>query len=165
MSNPIVNGLPLGLRFYDSEDQQCRYRYTCLKGVKHNEYQYSDACSLPPFQVMRFPIPSVTFDMYLVCVETEAEYDLNTLCPDLVASLTVATVGLYDYITYLGVHNCCTLPFTIKTLVYIRLEDGTNQWFSELFYIDPSGVDSGDTNYRLWIAGGYRVSPDLRIWR
>jgi hypothetical protein len=50
-------------------------------------------------------------------------------------------------------------------LVYIRLEDGVNEWFSEEFWIDPSGVDSGDTNYRLWVAGGVRKTPDLRIWR
>ena len=164
MSNPIVNGLPLGLRFYDSEDQQCKYKNTCQKGVTHQEYQYTDACSLPPFQVVRYPIPSVSFDMYLVCSDG-SEYDLNDLCINLVNSLTIATVGLYDYITYLGVHTCCSLPFATKALVYIRLTDGTNTWYSEEFYIDPAGVDSGDTNYRLWIAGGIRKSPDLRIWR
>jgi hypothetical protein len=165
MSNPIVNGLPLGLRFYDSEDQQSRYKYNCRKGVKHREYQYTDNCSLPPFQVLRSPIPATTFQMYLVCLESGTEYDVNTLCPALVGSITLKTVGIYDYITYLGIHDCCTLPFTIKTLVYIRLEDGTNEWYSEEFWIDPSGVASGDTNYRLWIAGGVRAAPDLRIWR
>ena len=163
--NSIVNGLPLGLRFYDSEDQQCRYKYTCIKGVQHNEYQYSDVCSLPPFQVMRSPIPSITFDLYLVCVESLQEVHVNDECADLVNSITLKTVGMYDYITYTGVHTCCTLPYTRKTLVYIRLEDGTNEWYSELFWIDPTGVDSGDTDYRLWIAGGIRKAPDLRVWR
>jgi hypothetical protein len=165
MSNPVVNGLPLGLRFYDSEDQQCRYKYTCQKGVEHNEYQYSDICSLPPFQIVRNPIPSSTFDMYIVCVESLQEIHVNDDCPDLVNSIELKTVGLYDYISYLGVHTCCALPYSRKTLVYIRLEDGTNEWYSELFWIDPSGVDSGDTNYRLWVAGGVRSTPDLRIWR
>jgi hypothetical protein len=165
MSNPVVNGLPLGLRFYDSEDQQCRYKYTCQKGVQHNEYQYADVCSLPPFQIVRNPIPSSTFDLYIVCVESLQEVHVNDDCPDLVNSIELKTVGLYDYISYLGVHTCCALPYSRKTLVYIRLEDGTNEWFSELFWIDPTGVDSGDTNYRLWIAGGVRSTPDLRIWR
>jgi hypothetical protein len=84
---------------------------------------------------------------------------------DLINSITLKTVGMYDYITYTGVHTCCALGYTNKTLVYLRLEDGTNEWFSEEFWIDPSGVDSGDTNYRLWIAGGIRKTPDLRIWR
>ena len=165
MSNPIINGLPLGLRFYDSEDQQNRYKFTCRKGVKHNEYQYTDNCSLPPFQVMRFPLPTTAMQLYIVCSELGTEYDVNALCPDLTNSITLKTVGMYDYITYLGVHNCCTLPFTLRTLVYIRLTDGTNEWFSEEFYIEPSGVESGDTDYRLWIAGGIRSAPDLRIWR
>jgi len=165
MSNPIVNGLPLGLRFYDSEDQQCRYKYTCIKGVKHYEYQYTDLCSLPPFQIVRSPIPSTTFDLYLVCVESEEEVDVNTICPDLTNSITLKTVGIWDYITYLGVHDCCLFPYDRKTLVYIRLADGTNEWYSELFWIEPTGVDEGDTNYRLWIAGGIRKTPDLRIWR
>jgi hypothetical protein len=163
--NNIVNGLPLGLRFYDSEDQQCRYKHTCQKGVHHNEYQYTDNCSLPPFQIIRNPLPSDMFDMYLHCSDEDIEYDINTLCPDLVASISLKTVGLYDYITYTGVHACCTLPFTVRTLVYIRLEDGTNTWFSEEFYIDPTGVSSGDTNYRLWMIGSNRVAPDLRIWK
>lgn len=163
--NSIVNGLPLGLRFYDSEDQQCRYKYTCLKGVQHQEYQYSDVCSLPPFQIVRTPIPATSFNLYLVCVESLSEVDVNSECPDLVNSITLKTVGTLDYITYLGVHTCCTLPYTRKTLVYIRLEDGTNEWYSELFWMDPTGVSSGDTDYRLWIAGGLRKAPDLRVWR
>jgi hypothetical protein len=164
MSNPIVNGLPLGLRFYDSEDQQCRYKNTCQKN-SHNEYQYADECTMPPFQVMRSPIPEATFDWYIVCVGSDVEYDINDICPDMVNSILLESIGIYDYITYLGIHNCCTLPFNTKSLVYIRLEDGINQWFSELFYINPAGVDTGDTNYRLWTAGGVRSSPDLRIWR
>jgi len=166
MSNPIVNGLPLGLRFYDSEDQQSRYKYTCRKGVHHNEYQYTDNCVVPPFQVMRSPIPATAFDMYIVCSDTGTEYHINDICPDLVNSITLKTVGVYDYITYLGVHACCTFPFIVKSLVYIRLEDGTNEWYSEQFWIDPDGVsDYDDDNYRLWIAGGIRSTPDLRIWR
>jgi hypothetical protein len=167
MSNPIVNGLPLGLRFYDSEDQQCKWKYTCVKGVKHQEYQYTDNCSLPPFQVLRSPIPAAVFDLYIICVESGTEWHVNDICAPLVASITLKTVGIYDYITYSGndYHACCAFPFTLKTLVYLRLEDGTNEWFSEEFWIDPSGVDAGDTNYRLWIAGGVRSTPDLRIWR
>lgn len=163
--NSVVNGLPLGLRFYDSEDQQCKYKYTCRKGVHHQEYQYSSECTLPPFQIVRNPDPSDTFDLYIVCVDTGAEIHVNDVCMDLINSITLKTVGLYDYITYLGVHDCCTFGFDYKSLVYLRLEDGTNEWFSEEFWIDPTGVDSGDTNYRLWIAGGRRSAPDLRVWR
>lgn len=163
--NSVINGLPLGLRFYDSEDQQCKYKYGCRKGVHHREYQYSDNCTLPPFQIVRFPDPSVAFQMYLVCSDNGVELDVNAACPDLVNSITVKTVGNYDYITYLGIHDCCNLAYTRKTLVFIRLLDGVNEWFSEEFWIDPSGVQTGETNYRLWIAGGIRVAPDLRIWR
>lgn len=163
--NSIVNGLPLGLRFYDSEDQQCRYKYGCRKGVHHREYQYADNCSLPPFQIMRTPIPADTFDLYIVCVESLQEVYVNDICMDLINSITLKTIGMYDYITYTGVHTCCAFGYDIKTLVYLRLEDGTNKWYSEEFWIDPSGVDTGDTNYRLWIAGGIRKTPDLRIWR
>jgi hypothetical protein len=99
MSNPLINGLHLGLRFYDSEDQQSRYKYTCEKGVNHNEYQYTDNCVMPPFQIVRTPLPATTFDMYLVCVDTEEEFDMSTYCPDMVNSITLKTVGLYDYIT------------------------------------------------------------------
>ena len=165
--NSVVNGLPLGLRFYDSEDQQCKYKYTCRKGVHHREYQYTDDCSVPPFQIVRSPIPEDTFTMTIICSDTAAEYDINNICPDLVNSITLKTIGNYDYITYLGsiAHTCCAFGFQTKSLVYIRLEDGTNEWYSEEFWIDPSGVDTGDTNYRLWIAGGIRSTPDLRIWR
>ena len=163
--NSVVNGLHLGLRFYDSEDQQSKYKYTCRKGVHHQEYQYTDNCVLPPFQIMRSPIPSITFDLFIVCSDTGAEVYVNDICMDLINSITLKTVGLYDYITYFGIHDCCNFGFLYKSLVYIRLEDGVNEWFSEEFWIDPSGVDSGDTNYRLWIAGGVRKTPDLRIWR
>lgn len=158
-------GLPLGLRFYDEVEKQCRFKYTCLKGVTHNEYQYSGVCSLPPFQLMRSPDPSTSYQLDLICVDNGDEFDVNTLCPALIASLMTETFG-DDYITYIGLHDCCDLPFTQNTLVYIRFSDGVNTWYSELFWINGEGDIDEDTNYRLWELGGRRSSDfaDLRIW-
>ena len=166
--NSIVNGLPLGLRFYDSEDQRCKYKYTCRKGVHHREYQYSDMCHVPPFQIVRTPIPEDIFDMYLHCSEDDTEIcHINDVCASIVNAIELKTIGWNDYISYFGLEDCsgCSIPITTKTLVYIRLEDTINEWYSEDFWVDPTGVDTGDTNYRLWIAGGIRKTPDLRIWR
>lgn len=166
MSNPASIGLPTGLRFYDELEKQCRFKYTCLKGVVHSEYQYAGTCSLPPFQLVRPTIPGTSYQVDLICVDTGEEYDINTLCPALVATLMTETFGLTDYITYIGLHACCDLPFTGNTLVYIRFADGTNLWYSELFYINGEGDIDEDTNYRLWSLGGRRSSDfaDLRVW-
>lgn len=168
MSNIVSNGLPLGLRMYDSEDQLSDQKYTCSKGVSHNEYQYTDACTVPPFQVVRASSPLSTFKLYLICVGTGEEYDMDTYCPDMVANIELHSVGLYDYIVYPATHTCCNLAmFTERALVKIRLEEatGTGKWYSEKFYMDPSGVDVLGTNYRLYMVGGIRASSltDLRV--
>jgi hypothetical protein len=168
MSDPVKNGLPLGLRFYDSEDQLSKEKYTCLKGVSHQEYQYTDSCTVPPFQVMRPSSPILTFKIYIICVGTGDEYDMDSECPDMVSNLQVKSVGLYDYITYFATHTCCNLTiFSTRALVTVRLEEvgSTRKWYSEEFYIDPSGVDVIGTSYRLWMAGGIRKVDltDLRI--
>jgi hypothetical protein len=167
MSDPVKNGLPLGLRFYDSEDQLSKEKWTCLK-VSHSEYQYTDDCTIPPFQVMRLASPITDFKMYIICVDSGVEYDMDSECPDMVANLEVHSVGLYDYIVYPASHACCNLSmFTLRALVTIRLEEdgGTMKWYSEEFYIDPSGVAVIGDSYRLWMAGGIRSSDitDLRI--
>jgi hypothetical protein len=57
--------------------------------------------------------------------------------------------------------------FSTRALVTVRLEEvgSTRKWYSEEFYIDPSGVDVIGSSYRLWMAGGIRASDltDLRI--
>lgn len=170
MSNYLSNGFPLGLRMYDSEDQLSDQKYSCLKGVSHNEYQYTDSCYLPPFQVIR-PVSHITvFKIYIICVGTGVEYDMDTYCPAMVANLELHTVGLYDYIIYPATHNCCNLGiFTERALVTIRLEEvgGTGKWYSEKFYMDPSGVQVRGSDYRLYMMGGIRTTDltDLRTWK
>ena len=167
--NSLKNGLPLGLRMYDSEDQLSDQKYTCSKGVSHNEYQYTDSCTLPPFQVVRANALISTFKLYVICVGTQEEFDMDTYCPDMVANLQLTTVGLYDYIVYPATHACCNLSiFSERALVTIRLEEvgGTGKWYSEKFYIDPSGVDVIGSSYRLYMAGGIRKASltDLRVY-
>lgn len=164
----IGNGLPLSLRFYDSLEKQKRFKYTCAQGILHNEYQYTDNCQLPPFQIKRASIPSVTTEVTIICVDDGTEWAMSTECPDLIADITLTTVGSYDYITYPANHACCGLGLFTKTLVYLRVEDGTNTWYSELFYIDAgAGIADLDDYYRVWLPGSIRsVDPDdLRIWR
>ena len=166
MSNTLTEGLPLGLRFYDALEKQCRFRYTCAKGVMHNEYQYTDLCNTPPWQIKRLAMPSDSIDVYVICVDSGAETDLSSECPDYIANISLKTVGIYDYITYPATHTCCVFPFSVKTLVYLRVEDGTNTWYSEMFWIDPATSDI-DTYYRVWLPGSVRSVDlnDLRIWR
>lgn len=166
MSSTVENGLPLGLRFYDKLEKQKRFKYTCAQGVLHNEFQYTDNCSVPPWQIKRLADPATTIDVYMICVDSGYEWDLNTECPDMINNIELTTIGLYDYITYPASHSCCGLGIYTKTLVYLRIEDGTNTWYSELFWIDADAVDI-DTYYRIWIPGGIRSTnpDDLRIWR
>lgn len=164
--NSIENGLPLGLRFYDALEKQKRFKYTCAKGIQHNEYQYTDNCVMPPWQLKRASAISTSIDVFIICVDSGTEWDMDTECPDMISDITLTTVGLYDYITYPASHACCGLPFFVKTLVYLRVEDGTSTWYSELFYLEP-GSGGIDTYYRTWLPGSYRsIDPtDLRIWR
>jgi len=168
MSN-LSNGLPLGLRMYDSEDQLSKEKYTCLKGVSHQEYQYTDACSVPPFQVIRESSPITTFKIYIICVGTQEEFDMSTYCAAMVANLEVHSVGLNDYIVYPSTHACCNLTiFDVRALCTIRLEEvgGAGKWYSEEFYLDPSGVEVVGEAYRLWSMSGIRSVDltDLRIY-
>lgn len=170
MSDPVKNGLPLGLRFYDSEDQLSKEKYTCLKGVSHQEYQYTDSCTVPPFELMRPASPLAVFKIYIICVGTGDEYDMDSECPDMVNNLELHSVGLFDYIVYPATHACCNLAmFSARALVTVRVEEvgGSMKWYSEEFYIDPSGVQVQGTNYRLWMAGGRRSVDltDLRVWK
>ena len=160
----IQDGLPLGLRFYDTLGKQSRWAYECARGVSHNEYQFTDECYVPPFQVVRLSIASTSFTMTLVCVDDETEYDMSVICPDLVNAISIKTVGIYDYITYKYGHDCCEFPFE-NVLFYIRLEDGTNTWYSELFRI-YSDLDDAETYYRDWTPGSQRWidGNELRIW-
>jgi len=166
MSNITENGLPLSLRFYDALEKQKRFKYTCAKGVKHNEFQYTGNCDFPPWQIVRVASPSVDIDVFVICVESGFEWQMSVECPDMIADITIQTVGVYDYITYFANHDCCGLGIIQKTLVYLRVEDGTDSWYSELFWIDPVITDL-DTYYRVWLPGNVRsVDPDdLRIWR
>jgi hypothetical protein len=168
MSDVIENGLPLSLRIYDALEKQKRFKYTCAQGILHNEYQYTDNCQMPPFQIKRASDPSTDIDVYIICVDSGTEYDMSTECPDLINDIDIITVGAYDYITYPANHVCCGLGFVTKTLVYLRIEDGVSTWYSELFYIDAgAGIGDLDTYYRVWLPGSIRsVDPDdLRIWR
>lgn len=166
MSDIIKDGLPLGLRFYDTLGKQKRYQYTCAKGVSHYEYQYADGCTIPPFQLVRGSIASTDISVFLICEDTEEEFDMGTICPALEANISIKTIGSYDYITYPGTHVCCALPFVGQVLVYVRVEDGTNYWFSEFFWIDMD-MEDADTYNRLWIPANDRTfdGTQLRIWR
>lgn len=167
MSNILENGLPLGLRFYDSLEKQKRFKHTCAQGVLHNEYQYTDNCDVPPWQIVRVADPSTTIQVTMICADTGFEWDLNTECPDMITDITLVTIGIYDYITYPATHACCGLGIGTKTLVYLRVEDTVNTWYSEMFFIDPGTGGDLDTYYRAWLPGHIRsVDPnDLRIWR
>ena len=164
MSDILKDGLPLGLRIYDTLIKQKRFIYNCRKGVKHYEYQYTDNCTFPPFQIVRASSPQDTFTVTLVCVDTGEEYNINTLCPDMVANISIETIGDYDYIIYPATHDCCDLAVT-KGLFYLKVDDTENDWFSELFWIDADAEDL-ETFYRLWADGHIRSSEDmdLRIW-
>ncbi len=165
MSNTVQNGLPLGLRFYDSLEKQKRFKYTCAKGILHSEFQYTDNCTVPPWQIRRVADPSLTVDVYMICVDTGDEWDFSVDCPDLINDITITSIGIYDYLVYPASHDCCGLGIYTRTLVYLRVEDGTSTWYSELFFIDPQ--TDIDTYYRVWLPGSYRsIDPnDLRIWR
>lgn len=165
MSDIVKDGLPLGLRFYDTLGKQSRFAYDCRKGVAHWEYQYTDECTLPPFQIVRSPAPATSFEITIVCVDTSEEYVMSAVCPALLADLEVKTIGIYDYITYPGNNACCDFLFA-HALVYLVVTDGTNTWYSELFYID-SNMEDVDTYYRLWTPSDSRTFDgiDLRIWR
>ena len=115
MSDIIKDGLPLGLHFYDTLGKQKRFQYTCLKGVSHMEYQYTDNCTIPPFQIVRASIIGTDISVFLICVDTEEEFDMGTICPALEANISIKTIGTFDYITYPATHACCSLPFTQKT--------------------------------------------------
>lgn len=165
MSNYIADGLPLGLRFYDTLGKQARFKYQCRKGVLHKEYQYTDLCTLPPFQVLRVASPLDTIYVTLVCLDDETEVVLNSVCPALTSSIVIKTIGAVDYISYLAVHDCCNLPFT-QALVYIRLEDGVNTWYSEPFWV-YGDLEDAATYYRDWSPAEPRTfdNIDLRTWR
>ena len=164
--NNVADGLPLGLHFYDTLGKQKRYQYTCAKGVNHYEYQYTDDCVVPPFQLLRSSIESSDISVFLICVDTGEEFDMGTVCPALEANIAIKTIGSYDYITYPGTHACCDFPFSGQMLVYARVEDGVNYWYSELFWIDVETEDV-DTYYRLWTPANDRTfdGTQLRIWR
>ncbi len=167
MSNTVENGLPLSLRFYDSLEKQKRFKYTCAKGIIHNEFQYTDNCVMPPWQIKRVATPETDVNVTIICVDTGDEWDMSIECPDLISDIDIKTVGVYDYIIYPGNHSCCGLGIAVKTLVYLRVEDTVSTWYSELFWIDPgAGIDIDD-QYRVWLPGSIRsVDPnDLRIWR
>jgi hypothetical protein len=153
---------------YDSEDQLSKEKYTCLKGVSHQEYQYTDDCTVPPFQVIRASSPVTTFKVYIICVGTQVEYDMDNYCPDLVANLEVYSVGLYDYVIYPATHACCNFTlFDVRALVTIRLEEvgGTGKWYSEEFFLEPGDVQVRSDSYRLWSLAGIRTTDltDLRV--
>lgn len=164
MSDIVRDGLPLGLRFYDTLLKQKRFGYNCRKGVSHKEYQYVDNCNLPPFQIVRNSTYIENIFVTLICVETEEEFDLNTLCPNLIADITIKTIGLYDYITYKSSHVCCSLNVP-NGIYYLKVDDMVNDWYSELFQIDYE-MEDVETFYRLWTAGQVRTDNglDLRIW-
>lgn len=163
----VEDGLPLGLRFYDTLGKQKRFTFDCARGVSHNEYQYTDGCVLPPFQVVRATIPSEDIDITLVCVDSGDEYDINTLCPDVISALAIVQVEDYDTIVYKADNDCCSLNLGTygKILAYLVVEDGTNTWYSELFRMD-SGLEDAETYYRDWTPSQHRsYSPtELRIW-
>lgn len=165
MSDLVKDGLPLGLRFYDTIGKQSRFQYDCRKGVSHNEYQYTDECTLPPFQLVRQSLPGTSIEVTIICVDTGEEYVMSSLCAALIADITIKTIGVYDYITYKGNNACCTFLFA-HALVYLRVEDGSNTWYSELFFIDGN-MEDVDTYYRLWTPSDSRTFDgiDLRIWR
>lgn len=164
MANILTDGLPLGLRFYDTLIKQKRFTYPCRKGVSHNEYQYTDNCTVPPWQIVRASTYLENIFVTLICLDSETEYDLNTLCPDMIADISIETVGVNDYIIYKASHDCCSLDVP-NGLYYLKVDDLASDWFSEIFHID-SGLDDIETFYRLWSAGQIRDTDDLdlRIW-
>jgi len=92
MSNILENGLPLGLRFYDALEKQKRWKYTCAQGILHNEFQYTDNCDLPPWQIVRAADPSISIQVTMICADDGSEWDLNTECPDMITDITIATL-------------------------------------------------------------------------
>lgn len=165
MSN-IENGLPLGLKFYDNILKQKRYKYECRKGVMHNEYQYTDLCTIPPFQIRRSYNPIEDKELKIICVDTGEITDLIALLPAIADNIEIQTIGLYDYITYFGTHVCMNLSLDRKALFYATFSDTESTWYSELFWIDPD-FEEVTTYYRLWAATNIRDSGagDLRIYK
>lgn len=162
----IENGLPVGLKFYDDLYKQKRFTYECYKGVRHKEYQYTDNCTLPPFQIRRSTDPSTTKELEIICVDTGEVFDLMALYPSIVDNIGIFSIGAYDYILYYGNHDCMNLDIDQKILVYAHFSDGDNDWYSELFWMDPN-LTSVEDYYREWTPGQIRKvdSSDLRIWR
>jgi len=147
----INSGLILPFRFYDDIEKQSRYkgcgRYDA-DDITHFEYLISYGCRLLPFQIKRASDPSTTTNLYITNVMTEVETNITTYVN--AADWDIRTIGEYDYITFFGNNDIldgddCVID---ECVYYARFNDGTNDWYSELFQIVQSGFDA--TEYRIW---------------
>ena len=170
----INEGLILPFRFYDELTKQMRYRgcgkFESGDEIRHNEYLIMYGCRLLPFQIRRTTDPSTTTNLYVTNVVTGAETNLTSYIN--AADWDIITVGEYDYITYFGRNEIldganCVLD---DCIYYARFNDGTYDWYSELFRVVDSGEDVAESDYRIWSTErhAFRIwedSDDLRITR
>lgn len=77
MNSPLETGLFLPIRFYESIQEQDRYKHQS-EGVSYlpENYVYIDCKTLAPFQIAMFQIDDqfdLSWDWALVCIDTEDE--------------------------------------------------------------------------------------------
>lgn len=120
------------LTFYDSLSKQNH----------KNKYMYNDICTAPlissnnrllPFQVYRQKHQNTTANIVITL------YCFDDTIVDIITSdipttdLLITTAGSRDYITYRGNIDLTTdLPAGFH---YIKLYDGVNTWYSEIFKV------------------------------
>ena len=170
--NNLESGLLLPIRFYNTLEEQDRYKNHAL-GVALNEktYPYVDCASLAPFQIT-WETRDYTYyannQLILICVDrgTETALPYNHLHWQ-----EYVGTGDTHYHSYMGTDDFSA--FTFNGLFYLEFRCTFTPtmefriFYSDLFMIancDETGYDIED--YRIWSSGAnYRSvdATDLRI--
>ena len=150
MNSPIETGLFLPIRFYETLNEQNRYkRISSGVALVDEVYIYADCKYLLPFQVVFFQDSTTASTAWtLVCSDTGDEIEL----PYNASEWELYGNNEYEWISYLGLTDVSGLLFNGK--FYIRLSvtniaSEVKEFYSDEFIVRNCNAYYEENNYRL----------------